>query len=207
MKFKRPEVFTAAPLRILDFDVEARPLGWLGGDYVHQEITAIASAWIVNGDYSDLEVWHITKDPRSHKSMLRNFRQRYAEADMVVGHYIRGYDLPQVNAAMIEFELQPLTEILSHDTKNDLVKYSGTSKSQENLSAELGIEAPKIQMNAHKWREANRLTPEGLRGVRERASGDVIQNIHMREEMMRRGMLGAPKMWYPGSAVDGSYTP
>src|SRR3990167_967353 len=37
---------TSRPFRILDFDVEARPLHWISGDYVSKEITAIAWAWI-----------------------------------------------------------------------------------------------------------------------------------------------------------------
>jgi hypothetical protein len=36
---------THRPLRVLDFDCEARPLHWISGDYVSKEITAIAWAW------------------------------------------------------------------------------------------------------------------------------------------------------------------
>ena len=199
---------TSKTQRVLDFDIESRPLGWLGGDYVHQEVTAIASAWIVDGSYSELEVYHIDKRATSHKSMLRRFKERFDQADMVVGHFIRAYDLPKVNAGLIEFGLPLLTDKLTHDTKLDLVKYSGTSKSQENMAAEFGIEAPKVQMNAHKWRLANRLSEEGLRAVRERAGGDVIQNIQLREALLARGLLGPPKMWEPGGGgQEAAYTP
>lgn len=198
---------TTKQRRVLDFDCEARPLGWLGGDWVHKEVTAIASAWIVDGKPQDLEVWHITKRADSHKSMLRKFRERYAEADMVTGHYIRGYDLPLLAGAMMEYDLEPLTDMLTHDTKNDLITHNGISKSQENLGILLGLDSPKVQMDVPKWREANRLTQEGLRLVRERAGGDVEQHIELREALLRRGLLGPPKIWYPGGSQDGEYTP
>ena len=35
-------VVKTRPMRVLDFDVEARPLHWISGDYVSKEITAIA---------------------------------------------------------------------------------------------------------------------------------------------------------------------
>ena len=37
-------------MRVLDFDVEARPLHWISGDYVSKEITAIAWAWVDKPD-------------------------------------------------------------------------------------------------------------------------------------------------------------
>jgi hypothetical protein len=33
------------PMRVLDFDVECRPLSFLGSDYMTKEITAMAWAW------------------------------------------------------------------------------------------------------------------------------------------------------------------
>lgn len=194
--------------RILDFDVEARPLGWLGGDYVHKEITAVASAWIVDGEPEDMQVHYITKDERSHKRMFKAVRERFRQADMVTGHYIRGYDLPNLNANFIEWDVEPLNDTLAHDTKLDLVKHTGMSKSQENLSAMAGIEAPKIQMDVPAWREANRLTRRGLERTIERVVGDVIQNIHLRAWLMERDLLSTPRVWRPGahSGIPG-YTP
>jgi len=183
--------------RILDFDIEARPLGWLGGDFVHMEITAIASAWIVDGKPEDMQVLTLTKRDTSAVAMLKGFTKRYNEADMVVGHYIRGYDLIRINAELVEFGLPTLSEKMTHDTMLDLVKQSGISKSQENMGAMLGIEAPKVKMNVHKWREANRLTEAGIALTVERCAGDVVQNIEMREAMMQQGLLKAPRIWRP----------
>ncbi len=38
--------------------------------------------------------------------------------------------------------------------------------------------------------------------------GDVIQQLQMRAELMRRGLIGPPKMWTPGESIRaGTYTP
>ena len=130
--------------------------------------------------------------------MLRKFKRAWDEADMVVGHYIRNYDLGQLNGALIEQGLDTFDEKLSHDTKNDLVKHWGMSKSQENLCAMLGIDAPKIHMNVALWREANRLTPAGRALTAERAIGDVIQNMELYAVLDERNLLTPPKLWNPG---------
>lgn len=196
--------------RILDFDVEARPLGWIGGDYVHKETTAIAWVW-VDGDvgYEDVEVAMLTKRDRDPARILRAFRQAYDKADIVTGHYIRGFDLPLLNAMMEEFDLGPLSPKMSHDTKLDRLKTHGKSSSQENLGAEYGLNAPKIKMTTADWRLANRLDPRGLEKVRERVVGDVLQHVQLRAEMLRRGHLGKPRIWDPGSSTfgNGDYTP
>ena len=206
--FKRPEVFHTPIQRVLDFDVEARPLGWIGGDYVHKEVTAIGWAWIENGEPVDLECAQINKDYRSHKKMLKRFRDIYDQADMVTGHFIRGFDLALVNGAMAEFDLPLLDAKLAHDTKLDLVKHSGMSKSQENMSDMHDLEQPKVKMTVPKWREANRLTKRGMELTEERVLGDVVQHVEMREWMLAQGLLGPPKMWVPGgSGQEAGYTP
>ena len=191
------------PMRILDFDVEARPLHWIGGDYVSKEITAIAWAWV--GEETATAYLLGETDPIE---MLQKFVEAYDAADMVTGHFIRGYDLPMVSGALTEYQLPALGKKLSHDTKIDLVRSSGLSKSQESLGAMLGLQHPKVQMNQAKWRAANRLQPEGLAAVRERVIGDVLQHIEMRQRLLELGYLGPPVLWQSKSAEPlASYTP
>lgn len=185
--------------RILDFDIEARPLGWYGGDWVHKEPTVIAAAWVDDPD--NVMSWHITKanHRRSMRKMLASFKALYDEAGVVTGHYIRGYDLPGLQAACIEFDVPLLGPKMTQDTKGDLVKFQGLSKSQENLGGLLGTVAPKIGMHMDEWREANRLNPDGIKRAVERCEGDVRQHIQMRAEMLRLGILSPPKVWEPGA--------
>jgi hypothetical protein len=191
------------PLRVLDFDVEARPLHWISGDYVSKEITAIAWAW--TDQPKDVTCYLLGEsDPIN---MLRAFVDAYDRADLVTGHYIRGYDLPMINGALTEYQLPTLSEKMTHDTKIDLVIRQGLSGSQENLGAMLGLVNPKVKMDQEKWRAANRLTPEGMALARERVIGDVRQHIEMRQRMLELGYLAPPKRWKPGTAKTEAYTP
>ena len=183
------------PLKVLNFDCESRPLGWLGGDFVHQEITVIA--WKFIGAPGEVDVRMLTKDDRSRLGMLRAFRKAYDEADMVCGHYIRNYDLPLVNAMLVELDEPGLGRKLSQDTKNDLPPMKGISKSQENLAEMFDLPEPKVHMNVPRWREANRLTRKGLEKGVERAVYDVLQNIALRRALLDRGLLGPPRVWGP----------
>jgi hypothetical protein len=53
-------------------------------------------------------------------------------------------------------------------------------------------------MSQPDWREANRLTPAGLKETRRRVIGDVKQHKNLRDKLLEVGALGAPKMWYGG---------
>lgn len=225
----------ARAARVLDFDTEARPLSWYAGDWVTKEVTAIAAAWVGPDGKAegDVHVW--TLNPFEHmdlscirktrqaedfsaefdramdvstRLMLKGFVEFYDQADMVTGHYIRGYDLGVLNAAMLEFELPPLRDKLTCDTKGDLVKFSGLSKSQENLGALMKLDHQKVDMNQRKWRAANRLSREGIQLTRERVVGDVLQHIEMRHKLLKEGLLRAPRVWSgTASGATPQYTP
>lgn len=181
-------------LRVLDFDLENRPLSYLGQDFTTAEITAIA--WCFDGEPKTMRCVLLGRD--DPRLMLDLFRAAYNAADMVTGHYIRMHDLPILNGAMVELGLPCLDEKLTCDTKLDLVKKGPViSASQENLCAMLGLAAPKVHMNTVLWREANRLTDKGLKLTAARAIGDVIQHMQLRKALLARDLLSAPKIWRP----------
>ena len=181
------------PIRVLDFDIENRPLAYLGQGFTTAEVTAIAACWV--GEPKSIVCWVLGREYPD--LMLREFRKLYDQADMVTGHYIRNHDLPILNGAMMEYGFHPLDEKLTSDTKNDLVKKKDLSASQENLASMLGLPEMKAHMSNTNWREANRLTPEGLRLTAERAMSDVIQHMALRKRLLERGLLGPPRVWKP----------
>lgn len=204
--------------RILDFDCEARPLSWYGGDFVSKEVTAIAWAWVSSSDpkrtSGRVECALLGSGPFADftvdyqlQKMLYAFRQAYDAADVVTGHYLRGFDLPLLNGAALELGLAPLGPKLVQDTKGDLVRFSGMSKSQEAIGAMLGLKHPKIGMTQDDWRSANRLEPEGIERTRRRVVGDVRQHVEMRAALLERGMLGPPRRWDSGARPEGRYQP
>lgn len=187
--------YTGEPACILDFDIENRPLSYLGMDYTTSEITSIACKWIdhTDGPTSTHVVWLLGED--DPQRMLEQFSEMYAAADMVTGHYIRNHDLPIINGALVEYDLPELPRMMTQDTKNDLIGFKGISKSQENLAAMFGLERPKVQMNQVKWREANRLTRAGLTLTEERVVADIYQHEALRQALLDRGLLKQPRPW------------
>jgi len=180
--------------RVLDFDIENRPLSYLGQDYTTAEITAIAACW--DGQPRTMRCWLLGADEPAE--MLEAFREMYDAADMVTGHYIRCHDLPIINGSMVEHGLPPLDQKLTCDTKLDLISKGPVfSASQENLCAMLKLPPPKVHMNTVMWREANRLTTEGLKLTTKRAVGDVIQHMALRRALVERNLLSSPTVWRP----------
>ena len=177
-------------LRILDFDIENRPLSYLGQDFTTGEITAIAASWV--GE-EKVKVWLLGRDDAAE--MLRGFLELYNQADIVTGHYIRKHDLPVLNGALLEQGMAPLGRKMTSDTKGDLIRSKYLSMSQESLGAMFGITHRKEHMNQVQWREANRLTPKGLKETKRRVAGDVKQHKELRRRLIEVGALRAPRVW------------
>jgi hypothetical protein len=184
--------FSTRPTRVLDFDIEARPLSYLGADFTTRDVTAIAASW--NGSKT---VEAMLLGEHDIGEILEWFVGLYDRADMVTGHYIRRYDLPNINGALLEAGMAPLGAKLTSDTKDDLVRRQGISVSQESLAEMLGLPAGKYHMTQPKWRKANRLAPDGLEETRRRVVGDVLQHKLMRQALLDRGWLKGPRRWSP----------
>jgi hypothetical protein len=142
-----------------------------------------------------MDVAVLTWADRSYYTMLQSFVERYNEADIVSGHYIRKHDLPMINGALIELGLAPLSPKLTSDTYLDFPKHGDISVSQEALAELLGIAFPKTHMSQNDWREANRLTARGVDKTIKRARTDVMQNMAIRQELLARNLLKPPKIW------------
>ena len=180
------------PLRWLDFDIENRPLSYLGSDFTTAEVTAIAASW---ADEKKVHCWALGEV--TAEEMLLGFTALYSRADGVTGHYIRKHDLPIVNGALLELGLPLLTAKLTCDTKMDLVRRKDLSASQESLGEMYGLTHPKEHMSQPKWRKANRLTPEGIKETRRRVIGDVRQHKSLRVALLNAGALKSPSTWRP----------
>lgn len=191
------------PQRVLDFDIENRPLSYLGSDFTTAEVTAIAWAWTDQPQHVAVYLLGETE----LLDILRSFVAVYEQADLVTGHFIRGHDLPMINGALVELGLPVLSDRMTQDTKLDACRTKGISMSQESLGAMFRLDAEKVQMNQAKWRAANRLTPEGLADVRKRVAGDVRQHVQLRRELLAHGYLAPPKLWKSGAAKSEAYTP
>lgn len=190
--------------KVLDFDIENRPLSYWMADRPTADITAIASCWI--GEPESMQVDLLGE--MTGEEMLWRFLERYNQADIVTGHYIRKHDLPIINGALYELHVTGIPLLgpkLTCDTKLDMFVKADIPATQEFLLETLGVTDiygkpfKKFHMSQSDWREANRLTPKGLAHTRERVTSDVFAHMALREEMLKRNMLRAPRLWKPGS--------
>ncbi len=182
------------PARILDFDLENRPLSYLGMDFTTSEITAIAWGW-AGQTKVHVALLGPTDNPAARVVMLDAFKKEYDRADVVTGHYILEHDLPIIQGARIELGLERLGPKMVQDTKVHLIRFKGISKSQENLAGALGVPATKYHMTNAMWREANRLTKEGIALTRRRVTDDVRQHQKLRAALVKGGYLGPMQIW------------
>src|SRR5690349_478264 len=104
-------VVPSRPMRILDFDIENRPLSYLGSDFTTAEVTAIAWAWTDRPQ--DVTVYLLGEHPLPY--ILTSFVEAYQRADLVTGHYIKGHDLPMLNGALMECHLPALRDVMVQD--------------------------------------------------------------------------------------------
>lgn len=193
------------PLRILDFDIENRPLSYLGSDFTTSEITAIA--WAFTDKPKQVRSWVLEIGGVAPDEGLRLFLAAYNAADIVTGHYILGHDLPIINGALLEYGMEPLGDKLVSDTKVDLVSRKGVSASQESIGGMLQLMSPKEHMDQYIWRQSNRLTPWGVRETKRRVIGDVRQHMEMRARLVELGWLKPPRPWAHGQGGAPAYTP
>lgn len=194
---------SSKPLAVLDFDLENRPLSYVGGGFTTAEITAMAWSWIgqdevvsyvleADGRYVSEAGKHL-----STPSALSMLAAVLRNAGIVTGHYIRKHDLPLLNGALIENRLQSLPPLLVHDTHQDLMRKKDLSASQESLAAIFGLNEKKHHMAPQEWRVANRLSPEGTELTRKRVVDDVIQHKALRSQMIKAGVLRPARWWKP----------
>ncbi len=184
--------------RILVFDCECRPTAWFGGDYVGRSLTAVAWSWL---DDETVASSVLTRLMESTAPLLDEFLYEYEAADVVVGHYIRGFDLPLINGDCERLAWPTLDQKLSVDTKIDRVSTLGISESLENLVNRYELEHPKIPMSEPQWEEHNLWqTPRSCAWVAERVEGDVIATKELYRHLSQEGRLKPAKLWDPRAA-------
>lgn len=187
-------------MQVLYFDLECRPGHWIGGDYVSKVLTAAAWSW---NDAPKIE--HLTHYDEKPGYIAEVMAEQLDQADMCVGHYIRGFDLPLLNGELLRNNSISLGSVLALDTKLDLLSLHGRSQSQENLALQLGIPAPKVRVGLPEWEAFNGREPGADVKIRERVTSDVIQNRVLRTTLAGLGWLDAPKVWRPDKAKAAFY--
>lgn len=184
------------PLRVLDIDLECLPGHWIGSDYVSKIMTAAAMSWM---DGKQVRV--LTHYDHEPEDMALAVKAEIDKADIVVGHFIRGFDLALLNGNLLMGGHSPLKRVMTHDTKEDLVAFGGRSKSQKNLGAQLGLTHPKVEVTLFEWEQFNQRRKGFKQKGIDRVRGDVLQNKELYARLIEKGWLRGPQMWTDNSRV------
>lgn len=177
--------------RILILDVERLPgitqqFWWDRGDLKNKYIsyesvtrfprtTIVCAKWYDSPDVIELAEW----DKGGRKRFLRNVHNLMSEADIIVGHYITGADLPWLaNDLHVEAGLPPLPPYKAVDTLKIIRKQFGSGAPFKGLDAFCQIVGIEAKTDRYDARAMERAVTDKSVEDRERlvayCSGDVI---------------------------------
>ena len=181
------------PSRVLDFDIETVAAGFADPQWVPNRAVCWSYCWT---DEKEAKVSALPVrdfyDHEARRAFLNPLFDMIAEADVLTGHNIIRFDLPVLNAECLLLGLPTIGAKLVQDTIR-LPKSKGFKKGQDNVSHALGVKEEKMPLSWAKW-EAAYAEPD-LTTIKERCASDVLMHIQMRQKMIERGILGAPRMW------------
>lgn len=177
--------------KILILDVERLPgithqYWWDRGDlknrYIHYETverqprtTIVCAKWYDSDEVIQLAEW----DKGGRKKFLRNVHDLMAQADIIVGHYITGADLPWLaNDLHVEGGLPPLPPFKTVDTLKVLRKAFGPGAPFKSLDAFCKVVGIPSKTDAYDRAAMERAVSEKSLKDRERLTaycvGDVL---------------------------------
>lgn len=191
------EVTPGKPLRVLDFDIETRKVGFHdAGRFAPAGCEPVAVAFKWHGEAGvNVRTLNTKWSLGSLRWLVRPLFDAFAEADIITGHYIKKFDLPILAGVALETGVYFQRPLMVVDTKTDLVELQGMSKSQENLAALKGLEASKFHVNDNTWRQVARLTKDGMAQAMKRVVADVRQHEQLYNVLQEEGQLGRPNVW------------
>lgn len=192
-------------LVVLDFDFESKPL-WFWWDKPTAVITSLSYMESIGGvpNHDSLRNEIAPFGSRSeYCAWIENVSAILQRADILTGHNIDRFDLPLLQAQLMRMGLEPLPRLFTQDTMR-LPKKRDMSASQESLinyaslqaKCPIGIPIYKHHLSIPEWEDAALGWDE--KGIlNERPTSDVHGHVHLREVLIERGYLAAPRVWYP----------
>ena len=195
---------SARSLRVRDFDFESKPL-WFWYEKPTAVLTSISFMDSVGGqpDHDSLTTEVAPLDTRvQYVDWLRHITEVLTTADVLTGHNIDRFDLPLFQAQLVRQGLPALPTLTTQDTMR-LVKKRDVSFSQESLinyaalkaTCPIGMPIYKHHLSIPEWEDAAMGWSDEV--LIERPMSDVHGHVHLREVLIEKGYLCAPRTWSP----------
>ena len=191
-------------LLVRDFDFESKPL-WFWYEKPTAVLTSISFMDSVGGqpDHDSLTTEVAPLDTREqYVDWLRHIYVVLTTADILTGHNIDRFDLPLFQAQLVRQGLPALPTLTTQDTMR-LVKKRDASASQESLinyvalkaTCPIGMPIYKHHLSIPEWEDAAMGWSDEV--LIERPMSDVHGHVHLREVIIEKGYLSAPRAWNP----------
>jgi len=192
-------------LTIRDFDFESKPL-W----FWYEKPTAVLTSlsYMDIGPFGDplhdslqTEVAPL-QTPDAYAEWIEHITALLTSPDILTGHNIDRFDLPLLQAQRLRFGMSPLPALQTQDTMR-LPKRRDMSVSQESLISYAGLKPTcSIGMPIYKNHLAIPAWEEAALGwndatLIERPASDVHGHAHLRQVLVAKEYLGAPRRWRP----------
>jgi hypothetical protein len=190
---------------VIDFDFESKP-AWFWWDKPTALITSVSYMAVLGGkpDHDTLTTAVANMSSReAYLDFIEGIAGVLQSADVLTGHNIDKFDLPLLQAQLIRLGRKGLPAMMTQDTMR-LPKRRDMSASQESLINYVGLRATcpigmpiyKHHLSIPEWEDAALGWDDGTT-LRERPSSDVHGHVHLREVLLEKGYLAAPRLWKP----------
>jgi hypothetical protein len=191
-------------MRYLDFDFESKPL-WFWYEKPTAVLTSL-SYMTINGSALDHDTLRTELAPLATRAdyiaWLLHVRDLFMSHDILTGHNINRFDLPLLQAQLIRLGLPLLPDLMTQDTMA-MPKRRDASVSQESLinytglkpTCDIGMPIYKHHLSMPEWEDAAMGWNDEV--LIERPLSDVHGHAHLRQVLIDKGYLGAPKVWKP----------
>lgn len=189
---------------VLDFDFESKPL-WFWYDKPTAVLTSISYMGSIRGvpnhDSLQTEIAPL-RSREAYSEWLEHIYMVLTTADLLTGHNIDRFDLPLFQAQLMRRGMKALPSLLTQDTMR-LPKKRDMSASQESLinyvdlkaKCPIGMPIYKDHLSIPEWEDAAMGWNDAI--LIERPLSDVHGHVHLREVLIEKEYLAAPRVWTP----------
>lgn len=165
------------------FDIETSPFtvasfslypDSLNHSNIIQDWFIICASWKELGS-KKVEAISITK-PGDDKAVVKKLRDVLADADVVIGHNIKKFDLKKLNARMIYHRLPPLPNLQIVDTLTEIKKVAANTSNRLDCLSTLLTGQGKMDTSSGLWLKAMRGDKKAIKEMVAYNKIDVVRN-------------------------------
>ena len=195
-------------IRTLFFDIESSPIKGYTWQTYDARVLDIVEDWYMlcfahkwQGEKAsyvkglcDYKGYKSGKD--CEEKLVKDLWKVFDEAEVVVGHNIRKFDIKKAKAKFIEYGLKPYSPIKTIDTLTEARKFGFTSKKLDEVGKKLGVGRKISHMGIQLWFDCMEGDQKAWKTMKKYNKQDVVLNEKVfdklnpwRENGVNMGML------------------